>query len=385
MQKSPTKSFKSPKLTQNPLNSFDLNHSERFISTRSTNSISQFQTDPKDLEKSFQTHSSLFSPTFLTPSRPPLIFPLRPYKVLDAPNLADDFYCSVLDWSCSNIISVGLGTSIYFFNKNTCKVTQLFGSEHYICSVKFNHDGNKLVAGLSKGEMVVFDVGKETVVRRIDEHKGRVGNCAWKQDVLTSGGLDGYLVHSDLRSPSLISKFRAHNEEICGLDWSSDYLATGSNDNSVKIWPDFSSHSIISLTGHTAAVKSLVWSPFERHSLLTGGGTVDKKIRVWETIYGKCLKEVDSGSQICSMVFSQENKELITGHGFYRNEIIVWKYPDICIKNTGSGHEDRVLYLSLSPDGQEVVSGGADSTLRFWKLFDNKKSETKENFLGELR
>lgn len=30
---------------------------------------------------------------------------------------------------------------------------------------------------------------------------------------------------------------------------------------------------------------------------------------------------------------------------------------------------DRVLYLALSPDGQTIVTGAGDETLRFWNVF----------------
>jgi cell division cycle 20-like protein 1 (cofactor of APC complex) len=33
------------------------------------------------------------------------------------------------------------------------------------------------------------------------------------------------------------------------------------------------------------------------------------------------------------------------------------------------GHSSRVLYLSLSPDGQSIVTGAGDETLRFWNVF----------------
>ena len=36
---------------------------------------------------------------------------------------------------------------------------------------------------------------------------------------------------------------------------------------------------------------------------------------------------------------------------------------------TLTGHSYRVLYLSISPDGETIVSGAGDETLRFWKIF----------------
>ena len=37
------------------------------------------------------------------------------------------------------------------------------------------------------------------------------------------------------------------------------------------------------------------------------------------------------------------------------------------------GHTCRVLYLAMSPDGQTVVTGAGDETLRFWNCFSKKK------------
>jgi len=40
---------------------------------------------------------------------------------------------------------------------------------------------------------------------------------------------------------------------------------------------------------------------------------------------------------------------------------------------TLTGHTFRVLYLSCSPDGQTLVTGAGDETLRFWNVFPPKK------------
>ncbi len=40
----------------------------------------------------------------------------KPYKVLDAPNLQDDFYLNLLDWSDNNQIAVALDSSLYVWS-----------------------------------------------------------------------------------------------------------------------------------------------------------------------------------------------------------------------------------------------------------------------------
>ena len=48
-----------------------------------------------------------------------------PFKVLDAPELQDDFYLNLVDWSSSNILSVGLGNCVYLWAANTSKVVKV--------------------------------------------------------------------------------------------------------------------------------------------------------------------------------------------------------------------------------------------------------------------
>jgi cell division cycle 20-like protein 1 (cofactor of APC complex) len=38
-----------------------------------------------------------------------------------------------------------------------------------------------------------------------------------------------------------------------------------------------------------------------------------------------------------------------------------------------AGHSQRVLYLSLSPNGEDIVTGGGDETLRIWNVFSKPK------------
>lgn len=72
-------------------------------------------------------------------------------------------------------------------------------------------------------------------------------------------------------------------------------------------------------------------------------------------------------------MFSKNVNEIVSTHGYSLNQIIVWKYPQMEKVTTLTGHTYRVLYLSMSPDGQSVVTGAGDETLRFWNVFPSKQ------------
>ena len=40
---------------------------------------------------------------------------------------------------------------------------------------------------------------------------------------------------------------------------------------------------------------------------------------------------------------------------------------------TLTGHSMRVLYLAMNPDGNTIVTGAGDETLRFWNIFPSLK------------
>ena len=59
---------------------------------------------------------------------------------------------------------------------------------------------------------------------------------------------------------------------------------------------------------------------------------------------------------MCALLWSTEYRELISSHGFARNEVTIWKYPTMTKVAELLGHTERVLYMAMSPDGSVVVS-----------------------------
>ena len=48
-----------------------------------------------------------------------------PFKVLDAPQLRDDFYLNLVDWSDSNNLAVALSQCVYIWSASSSEVTKL--------------------------------------------------------------------------------------------------------------------------------------------------------------------------------------------------------------------------------------------------------------------
>ncbi|KAJ8766071.1 hypothetical protein K2173_020587 [Erythroxylum novogranatense] len=315
----------------------------------------------------------------VTPPKPPRKVPKTPHKVLDAPSLQDDFYLNLVDWSSQNVLAVGLGTCVYLWSASNSKVTKLcdLGPSDSVCSVQWTREGSYMSIGTHLGHVQVWDGTQCKKVRTLGGHQTRTGVLAWNSRILASGSRDRNILQHDLRvSSDFVCKHVGHKSEVCGLKWSHDdrELASGGNDNQLLVWSQHSQHPVLKLTEHTAAVKAIAWSPHQSGLLASGGGTADRCIRFWNTTNGHQLNHVDTGSQVCNLAWSKNVNELVSTHGYSQNQIMVWKYPSLAKFATLTGHSLRVLYLAMSPDGQTIVTGAGDETLRFWNVFPSVKT-----------
>jgi len=321
-----------------------------------------------------------------SPRRPIRKIPKVPFKVLDAPELQDDFYLNLVDWSSTNVLGVGLGTSVYLWSACTSQVTKLCdlsSREDSVSSVAWSEKGNYIAVGTFKGDVQIWDAGAAKLLNTLPGHSARVGALAWNHDLLCSGSRDRNVFLRDIRAPSYEGerKLTGHKQEVCGLKWSPDHLllASGGNDNKLLVWNVNGGNTPIqTYNDHIAAVKAIAWSPHQHGLLASGGGTADRCIRFWNTLTGQNLQSVDTGSQVCNLAWSKHSNELVSTHGYSQNQILIWKYPMMTQLAKLTGHSYRVLYLAVSPDGEAIVTGAGDETLRFWNVF-SKSRHTKES------
>nr|KAF6401048.1 fizzy and cell division cycle 20 related 1 [Rousettus aegyptiacus] len=290
-----------------------------------------------------------------SPRKPTRKISKIPFKVLDAPELQDDFYLNLVDWSSLNVLSVGLGTCVYLWSACTSQVTRLCDLSvegDSVTSVGWSERGNLVAVGTHKGFVQIWDAAAGKKLSMLEGHTARVGALAWNAEQLSSGSRDRMILQRDSRAPPVQSERRlqGHRQES----------------------------PVQQYTEHLAAVKAIAWSPHQHGLLASGGGTADRCIRFWNTLTGQPLQCIDTGSQVCNLAWSKHANELVSTHGYSQNQILVWKYPSLTQVAKLTGHSYRVLYLAMSPDGEAIVTGAGDETLRFWNVFSKTRS-TKES------
>ena len=296
------------------------------------------------------------------------------YKILDAPSLQDDYYFDIINWSATNLLSIGLLNHVYCLNvssNDSFKIAS-YDNEALVSSIKSNQKGDLLSIGTTSGAVDIYDFESQKCLRSYSVHKNRVGAMAWKDSLIATGSRDGNIIVSDVRSRKDFEVcIESYGQEICGLSFNTfDYLlASGSNDNTVHVYDVARQENLHRFTEHKAAVKALAWSPHRNGLLASGGGSCDKTIKLWNTKIGQLEKSTDTGSQVCALAFSKNVNEVVSTHGFSQNQIEIWKAPEMTRVATLKGHTSRVLYLSMGPSGEDIVTASGDETLRFWKVF----------------
>ncbi|CAJ1958582.1 unnamed protein product [Cylindrotheca closterium] len=313
----------------------------------------------------------------------------KPFKILDAEGIKDDYYMDHISWNKDNVLAIALDNIVYLYDYATSNSFELAtydqGHDNYASTVSWcnSSENSRFLAIGTNSSAEIWDAQSGQKLRNLRGHQGRVLSLSWNQHCLTTGGEDSMILHHDVRCRySLVSRCAAHEQKVVGLKWNrdGDMLASGGNDDLMCIWDLRMSPSRnraleprLQLREHNGAVKAIDWNPHRRGVLASGGGARDKTIKIWNSQTGALFSSTDTGSQVTSVMWSQHRSELSSAHGFDDHLMKLWDYGhDSSLTKTTDfvGHSSRILSTACSPDGCQVVSAGADESLCFWDVFD---------------
>ena len=130
--------------------------------------------------------------------------PKSPDKILDAPDLVDDYYLNLLDWSKSNILAVALRQCVFLWNASTGatqKLLETTGQGNIVTSLARGDEpaSNTLSVGTHAADVQLWDIVACRQVRSMHGHRARVSSLSWNAQLVSSGSRDSSIHHHDVR------------------------------------------------------------------------------------------------------------------------------------------------------------------------------------------
>ncbi len=172
------------------------------------------------------------------------VYPKSPDRVLDAPDIVDDFYLNLLDWSETNVVAIALRDQVYLWTAHTAEIVRIpcdvaerymhiywfdkkimkmyfsiCSSMQMVTSVGWMQDGAHLVCALDTGRIQIWDVERTKLLRTLktDDENERIAAVHLNAHLLTQGNRLGTLRNHDLRiaEHEVMTRRSAHSQEVC--------------------------------------------------------------------------------------------------------------------------------------------------------------------------
>uniref|UniRef100_A0A0K0EYR6 Cell division cycle protein 20 homolog (inferred by orthology to a human protein) n=1 Tax=Strongyloides venezuelensis TaxID=75913 RepID=A0A0K0EYR6_STRVS len=322
-------------------------------------------------------------------------YPSSEIRILDAPNLFDDFYSTPIHWGYNNQLAVSLTHDIYVYVPVDGESYCLFSIDEgpdYISSVQYSNSAQYLSVGVSDGRIHIIDVESKRKIRSMRSQVGKITCQAWNHNSLSVGTHSGNVYHHDVRvKDHKISSYDAHSESVCGLMWSPDkrYLASSGGDCKIKVWEGSTAYSSPesnqrTLEGHTGSVKAMDFTTNSCYQeiLVSGGGSNDGTVKLWSLDGSECkiIKEIETHSPVTGIYVKSEFKEVVSFHGNPSNNMSIWKMDTLKHLHSFEPYTERIISHTVSPGHEYIATASADQVVRIWDLFpsDSNKNNKKE-------
>lgn len=237
----------------------------------------------------------------------------------------------------------------------------LTGAADFSC-LDFSPDGQLLIAGANGGELYLFVVKTQMLVKALAGHHGEICDIAFSPDgaIFASGDMNGTVNMWKVTGASPLSSFEGPSEGIRRLSFSPDgrQLIYESNDRTYGFWDIRSEKRIRSIEG-----QSVSFSP---DGALIASSNSNGAIRI-EKESGQVLKIMEGHRGVVySTAFSPDGKHLISGGE--DQSVKIWDVKTGEMIKSLEESRSKIDRVRFSPNGHFVIAASQNSMIKLWTI-----------------
>jgi WD40 repeat protein len=243
-----------------------------------------------------------------------------------------------------------------------------------IDAVAYSPDGSMLATGGYR-EVRLLD-RKGNLTGALKGHAEKVRALAFSRDgklLAGAGGEPGRFGEVkiwDVAKRQELRTIKGHTDCIYAVAFSPDgaSLATSSYDKLIILWDSATGRELRTLKDHIDAVYALAYTPDGKRLV---SAAADRTVKVWDPATGERLYTMGEPLDGLNTVAVHPEGRIVAAGGLDKT-IRIWSLGEKSgtLTNSLIAHEDAILDLTFSPDGELLVSTAADRTIKIFKAAD---------------
>ncbi len=263
-----------------------------------------------------------------------------------------------------------------------------------VTAVAFNADASQVITGAADSVIRQWKLAQPAEAKPLAGHSGAVTSLQAAAAALVSASADGTVRVWNVDAGSA-ARTLTHGKPVTLLAVSPDgaRIASLGNDNVAKLWTAAANEPAATWSLGNLPVAALAVSSDGR---LATGST--DGVRTWD-LAGRQLEFFPTAATATPAATGTPAATPVVGVGLVPGEAagpsiarIVAAGADLSVRvfqpalaRLISGHEGPVTSVAFTPDGNSLISGGADKTVRVWNLADGTQVRTLAGSTGAVQ
>ncbi|XP_071943272.1 sperm-associated antigen 16 protein-like [Antedon mediterranea] len=239
------------------------------------------------------------------------------------------------------------------------------GHKDWIADCDFHPNGHQLATASGDVTVKIWDFSKAECVQTFTQHQHAVWGVSWHTcgDFLASCSMDGTSKIWDLNSLRCRNTLRGHADSVNSIEFLpySNTLVTSSADKTLSLWDARTGLCGQTFYGHVHSVNHVTFNL--RGDTLASCDSYGW-IKLWDVRTCSPMASIDVGPHPANKVaFDPSGTVLAIASS--EGAVKMFEIASGQVSNL-TGHEDAVQAVMFDRNGEFLVSGGSDSTIRIW-------------------